>query len=98
VLGPDRVSRRRACRFLGQCRPTQRRAPAAPDDEPRLVAWMVELDCQYGRHSYRRVAALLRAEGFKVDRERVERLWRREGLKVSAKQPKRGRLCWDGGA
>ena len=43
ALGPDRISQRRACRVLGQCRSTQRRAPAIPDDEPRLVARMVEL-------------------------------------------------------
>jgi len=53
---------------------------------------MVELACQYGRYGYRRITALLRAEGFAVNHKRVERLWRREGLKVPAKQPKRGRL------
>jgi putative transposase len=52
---------------------------------------MVELAAQYGRYGYRRVTALLRAQGFKVNHERVERLWRREGLKVPQKQPKRGR-------
>jgi putative transposase len=81
VLGPDRVSQRRACRVLGQCRSTQRRAPAVPDDEPRLVARMVELASEYGRYGYRRIAALLRAEGFEVNHKRVERLWRLEGLK-----------------
>lgn len=34
VLGPDRVSRRRACKVLGQCRSTRRRTPAVPDDVP----------------------------------------------------------------
>ena len=67
VLGPDRVSQRRACKVLGQCRSTQRRPPAVPDDEPRLVARMVELAVEYGRYGYRRVTALLRAEGFAVN-------------------------------
>ncbi len=53
---------------------------------------MVELASEYGRYGYRRVTALLRAEGFQVNHKRVERLWRREGLKVPQKQPKRGRL------
>jgi transposase InsO family protein len=44
------------------------------------------------------VAALLRAEGFAVNHKRVERLWRREGLKVPAKQPKRGRLWLNDGS
>jgi putative transposase len=92
VLGPDRVSRRRACRVPGQCRATRRRPSHVPDDEPRLVERMVALACEYGRYGYRRVTALLRAEGFKVDHKRVERLWRREGLKVPQEQPKRGRL------
>ena len=48
-----------------------------PDDEPALVRRMVELATQYGRYGYRRVAALLRAEGWRVNHKRVERLWRR---------------------
>ena len=98
VLGPERVSQRRACRVLGQCRSTQRRAVAVSDDEPRLVARMVELACEFGRYGYRRVAGLLRAEGFAVNHKRVERLWRREGLKVPPKQPKRGRLWLNDGS
>jgi transposase InsO family protein len=98
VLGPDRVSERRACQVLGQCRSTQRRAPAVPDDEPRLVKRIVELACEYGRYAYRRVTALLRAEGFAVNHKRVERLWSREGLKVPASQPKRGRLWLNDGS
>jgi transposase InsO family protein len=98
VLGPDRVPQRRACQVLGQCRSTQRREPAAPDDEPRLVERMVELACEFGRYGYRRITALLRAEGFRVNHKRVERLWRREGLKVPAKQPRRGRLWLNDGS
>jgi putative transposase len=98
VLGPERVSQRRACQVLGQPRSTQRRTPTVADDEPRLVARMVELATRYGRYGYRRVTALLRAEGWPVNAKRVERLWRREGLKVPAKQPKRGRLWTNDGS
>ena len=59
---------------------------------------MAELACQYGRYGYRRITALLRAEGFAVNHKRVERLWRREGLKVPAKQPKKGRLWLNDGS
>jgi hypothetical protein len=48
VLGRDRVSERRACKVLGQCSSTQRRIPAVPGDEPRLVGRMVELATKYG--------------------------------------------------
>ena len=53
---------------------------------------MVELARQYGRYGYRKIAALLRDAGWLVSDTRVERVWRREGLKVPQKQPKRGRL------
>ena len=41
---------------------------------------------RYGRYGYRRIAALLRDAGWLVNDKRVERLWRREGLKVPGKQ------------
>jgi transposase InsO family protein len=69
-----------------------------PDDEPRLVARMEELASQYGRYGYRRISAMLRIEGWRVNHKRVERLWRREGLKVPKKQPKRGRLWLNDGS
>jgi transposase InsO family protein len=53
---------------------------------------MIELARQYGRYGYRRIATLLREAGWSVSDGRVERLWRREGLKVPMKQPKKGRL------
>jgi len=59
---------------------------------------MVELATQYGRYGYRRVTALLRREGWRVNHKRIERLWRQEGLKVPTKQPKRKRLWLNDGA
>ena len=47
---------------------------------------------QYGRYGYRRITALLRGEGWRTNHKRVERIWRTEGLKVPARQPKRNRL------
>jgi transposase InsO family protein len=98
ALGREKVSQRRACRVLGQSRATQRRHAHVPDDEPKLVRRMAELACEYGRYGYRRVAALLRSEGFAVNHERVERLWRRGGLKVPGRQPKRRRLWLNDGS
>jgi putative transposase len=86
------VSERRACRVIGQPRSTQRREAVTPEDEARLVADIVALATTYGRYGYRRVTALLRQAGWVVNAKRVERIWRREGLKVPRKQPKRGRL------
>jgi putative transposase len=89
------VSERRACRALGQHRSTQRKVPRGRDDEAALTADLVALAERYGRYGYRKIAALLKAAGWLVNDKRVERIWRREGLKVPAKQPKRGRL-WEG--
>lgn len=79
--------------MLGQHGSTQRRAPRGRDDEEQLIADIVELVRCYGRYGYRKIAALLRSTaGWVVNDKRVERIWRREGLKVPARQPKRGRL------
>lgn len=92
------VSERRACRVLGQHRSTQRHVPRGREDEERLVEDMIELARQYGRYGYRRVAALLREAGWSVSDGRIERLWKREGLKVPPRQAKRGRLWLNDGS
>jgi putative transposase len=92
------VSERTACRVLGQHRSTQRKVPKTPDDEAALTADIVALAIQYGRYGYRRVTAMLRQAGWMVNLKRVERIWRREGLKVPAKQPKRSRLWLNDGS
>jgi putative transposase len=63
-------------------RSTQRYAKLAPEYELRLVARMNELAGQHPRYGYRRIWALLRSEGWRVNRKRVERLWRLEGHRV----------------
>jgi len=92
------ISERRACRAIGQPRSTQRHERKVPDDEERLVCQITRLATQYGRYGYRRITALLRGDGWKVNHKRVERIWRREGLKLPQKQPKRGRLWLNDGS
>jgi putative transposase len=82
---------------LGQHRSVQRYAARPRPDEETLTAGIVELASLYGRHGYRRITALLRRAGWRVNAKRVERIWRREGLKVPRKQPKRGRLWLNDG-
>jgi putative transposase len=86
------VAERRACRVVGQPRTTQRYEPQVKDDEPVLVERMHALVRQHPRYGYRRIWALLRREGFRVNRKRIWRLWRREGFKVPQKQRKKRRL------
>lgn len=92
------VSERRACRVLGQHRSTQRKVPTRSDDEAALTADVIKLTRRYGRYGYRRITALLRRDGWVVNKKRVERIWRCEGLKVPSKQPKRGRLWLNDGS
>jgi len=92
------VSERRACQVLGQPRATQRRASKVAEDEPRLVAQILDFATHYGRYGYRRVAELLRRAGWKVNHKRVERIWRIEGLKVPSRQPKKRRLWLNDGS
>jgi transposase InsO family protein len=92
------VSERRACEVVDQPRSTQRYEPAAKEDEPRLVARMLELVRERPRFGYRRIAAMLKAEGWEVNFKRVYRLWRREGLKVPKKVRKRRGLGTSGNA
>ena len=92
------VSERRACRVLGQVRRTQRYTTRMGDDEVLLTTNIVSLARHYGRYGYRRITAMLRADGWGVNHKRVERIWRQEGLKVPTKQPKRGRLWLNDGS
>lgn len=68
------------------------------DDEDELRKDIVRLAEKYGRYGYRRITALLKAEGWRVNHKRVERIWREEGLRVPQKQRKRGRLYFNDGS
>jgi transposase InsO family protein len=89
------VSERFACKVLGQHRSTQRKTPKGRADEEALTADIIRLASRYGRYGYRRITAMLRSEGWTVNAKRVERIWRREGLKVPQK---RGRLWLNDGS
>ena len=86
------ASERRACQVVEQPRSTQRYQPRGKEAEERLVKRMLELVGDHPRYGYRRIWALLRREGWPVNRKRVYRLWRREGLKVPRKARKRRRV------
>jgi transposase InsO family protein len=92
------VSERRACRVIGQHRSTQRKPGTPRGDEGRLTEAVIHLAERFGRYGYRRITALLRADGWHVNEKRVYRIWRREGLKVPMKQPKRSRLWLNDGS
>jgi transposase InsO family protein len=84
-----KVSERRACQLVGQHRSTQRYAPIPSDYETRLIAEMHALANEHPRFGYRMIHALLIDRGWAVNRKRIERLWRLEGLKVPPVRKKR---------
>jgi putative transposase len=92
------VSERRACQVLGQYRTTQRYLPHISIEAEELTNRIIELASKYGRYGYRRITALLKQENWQVNHKKIERVWRKEGLKVPQKQPKRGRLWLNDGS
>ncbi len=92
------VSERRACRVLGQDRSTQRYQVKECLYEKAIRKRVIELATQYGRYGYKRITALIKREGFRINHKRVWRIWREEGLKVPCRQPKRRRLWLNDGS
>jgi putative transposase len=86
------LSERRACQIVGQHRSTQRREPCVAQDDVALRARLRRLSKDRPRWGYRRAHAQLREEGWAVNRKRVQRLWREEGLRVPVRRRKRQRL------
>jgi putative transposase len=89
LVGRHPVSERRACKLVDQHRSTQRYRSVPPELELQLVKRMNELAARHPRYGYRRVWALLRSEGFEINRKRIERLWRLEGHKVPPRKKNR---------
>lgn len=83
-----KVSERRACRVVNQHRSTQRYRAIVPDEELRLVADMNKLAARHPRWGYRRVHTVLREDGWRVNRKRIERMWRLEGHRVPSRRQK----------
>ena len=80
------VSERRACRVVGQSRSSQRYVSTKVGKDAAVVQRMVALSRENPRYGYRRVWALLRREGWAVNKKRVQRLWREAELKVPVKK------------
>ncbi len=93
------VSERWACRVVGQHRSTQRHEPRAPAvDDAALREQLRAIAGRKKRWGYRRAHAHLRENGWRVNRKRVQRLWREEGLRVVAPRARKRRRTGDPGA
>lgn len=85
------TSERRTCKTIGLARSTHQYKAVSRDDNDLRLA-LIRLAKQYGRYGYRKVAELLRMEGWRVNHKKVERLWREEGLQLPQRHKKRKRL------
>lgn len=90
------LPQRRVCKALGVARSLVRYSSRLPAKDAALVGAMRELARKHPRWGYRKIAALLRAGGWRVNNKRVRRLWRREGFKIPRKVRKKRRLGHDG--
>lgn len=86
------VSERRACRVVGVARSTHQFRPTREADEGPLADAILAVVRKHPRFGYRRVWAVLRAGGWRVNRKRVYRAWRRLGLRVPKTPRKKRRL------
>ncbi len=77
---------------MEQPRASQRYAGRKADKDAAIVERMAALSAENPRYGYRRVWALLRREGWEVNKKRVQRLWREADLKVPRMQHKKRRL------
>lgn len=82
----DGLSERQACRILKQWRGTQPYLPMVRTDEEALTEAIIALSSEYGHYGYRWIIARLQEAGWQVGKDRVQRIWRREGLKAPQKQ------------
>ena len=85
------VSERWACRVVGQHRSTQRREPLVADDDELLRAALRAFATDRPRWGYRQAHTHLVGEGWEINRKRVQRVWREEGLRVVRRPRKRPR-------
>jgi len=92
------ASERRACKVIGLHRQTHRYEPIEDKINKEITPKVIHYASEYGRYGYKRVTALIRSEGYKVNHKRIYRIWRQEGLKVPEKQPKRRRLWFNDGS
>jgi putative transposase len=85
------VSERRACQIVDQPRSSQRYISTKATKDAALMHRTVALSRKNPRYGYRRVWALLRREGWEVNKKRIHRLWREAGLKVPASRERKRR-------
>ena len=87
-----RSSQRHACVVVGLSRSLVSYIARRRRDEAELIKKIHKLAIRHSRYGYRRITVLLRREGFRVNKKRVHRIWKSEGLGLPRRRPKRRRM------
>ena len=92
-----RCSERHACAVVGLSRSLVRYISRRRKDETELIKEIHKLAIHHSRYGYRRITVLLQREGFKVNKKRVHRIWKSEGLSLPQRRPRRRKRGITGG-
>jgi len=92
-----RCSERKACTTVRIPRSLVRYIAKCRKDEAELIKKIHKLAIRHSRYGYRRITVLLRREGFRVNKKRVHRIWKSEGLSLPRRRPKRRKMGSTGG-
>jgi transposase InsO family protein len=85
------VAERAACRAVGLSRSSQRYQPRVPQERAQLVVAVRALAQQHRRYGYRRITALLRRRGERINHKRVWAIWQEERLSLPRRRPRKRR-------
>jgi len=97
LVKQGRSSQRRACVVVGLSRSLVSYIARRRRDEVELIKKIHKLAIRHSRYGYRRITVLLRREGWRINRKRVHRIWKSEGLGLPRRRPKRRRMGPTGG-
>jgi putative transposase len=92
-----RCSERHACLVVGLSRSLVRYIARQREDEAALIKEIHKLATRHSRYGYRRITVLLQREGLKVNKKRVHRIWKSEGLSLPQRRPRRRKRGATGG-
>jgi len=92
LIKTGKYSERRACVVVGLSKSLVRYIARRSKDEAMLIKEIHKLVIRHSRYGYRRITVLLRREGLKINRKRVHRIWKAEGLSLPLRRPRRRRV------
>lgn len=89
----ERYSQRQACALVGIWRSSFRYEPRPESEEEKNLRERIRrLAYQHKRYGCRRIRVMLRRDGWKVNKKRVHRIWKEEGLQLPRRRRKRRAL------